>query len=254
MRNYWIKILVGALVIFAVGMLGVTLVRHGMVKVNDVVHGSGPISIPLAIIPFEIGGTRLGTLSRVVLERTAPKEISSVRVEVDMNDTLVAQGLSECRLAANFDASREPSKGVQIHTGRKNGGTFRCLTGTEADTTLEEFGQAVLKPGNVTLPLLLPKELVTELQSGAFLSDSSDSADSLADAMQALRDSIETAQESKMDSLRDKLDSLKGRNGRLAESLRVVGRRRIDSLKQAALQLADSAKAASLKADASRPR
>ena len=50
-----------------------------MGRVKDVVRGSGPISIPLAIIPFEIGGNKLGTLDRLVLERTAPKNISSVR-------------------------------------------------------------------------------------------------------------------------------------------------------------------------------
>jgi hypothetical protein len=247
MRNYWIKILVGALIIFAVGMIGVTLIRNGMVKVKDVVRGSGPISLPLAFIPFEIGGNKLGTLKRVVLERTSPKQISSVRVEVSLDDSLVAQGLSGCKLAANFDASREQSKGVHIRTGPGHSGTFRCLAGDETDSTLMEFGQAVLQPGDVTLALLLPKDLVNELQTGSFFSDSSETGDSLTDAMEALGDSIAEAQDSKADSLRE-------RNGRLAESLRVVGRRRVDSLKQAALRLADSARAASLKEDASRPR
>ncbi len=257
MRNYWIKILVGALVIFAVGMLGVSLVRHGVAKVHNVVTGTGPISLPLAFIPFEIGGTKLGTLSRVVVERTAPKQISSVRVEVDMIDSLVAQGLTGCRLAANFGTSHDGSKGLHIKTSEKRGGTFRCLSGAETDTSLTEFGQAVLHPGEVTLPLLLPKDLVSELQSGAFLTDSADSSeasDSIAEAMEAVGDSIEAAQESKMDSLQAKMDSIRERNGRMADSLRAEGRRRLDSLKQAALRLADSAKAASLKDDASRPR
>lgn len=247
MRNYWFKILLGALVIFAVGMLGVTLVRSGIIKVNDVVHGSGPISIPLALIPFEIGGNQLGMLDRVVLERTAPKQISSVRVEIKLEDSLVAQGLSGCKLAANFDASREGAKGVHIRTESGVSGTFRCLKGEESDSALVEFGKAVLQPGGVTLALLLPKDLVADLQTGNFLSDSSDTSDSLTDAMEALGDSIEAAQEGKVDSLNE-------RNNRLAESLRVVGRLRIDSLKQATLMLADSVRAASLKKDASRPR
>lgn len=257
MRTYWIKILIGALVIFAVGMIGVTFVRHGVDKVHNVVHGTGPISLPLAFIPFEIGGSKLGTLSGVVLQRTTPKQIASVRVEVDMTDSLVAKGLTGCRLAANFDASHDGSKGLHIKHNESRGSTFRCLAAGQTDTALTEFGQAVLEPGGVTLPLLLPNDLVKELQSGSFLSDSADTsaaADSIAEAMEALGDSIEAAQESKMDSLQASMDKLTESNNRMTDSLRGEGRRRLDSLRQAARGLADSARAASLKDDASRPR
>lgn len=247
MRNYWMRILIGAVIIFAVGMLGVTLVRHGMVRVNDVVHGSGPISIPLAIIPFEIGGNKLGTLDRLVLERTAPKNISSVRVEVKLDDSLVALGLSGCRLAANLDASHQAGHDLNVKLGKEDGGTFRCLSGDAADTSLVEFGRASLKPGGVDLPLYLPREMVEQLQRGDFLTDSADVADSVADAMEALGDSISEAQDHKVDSLNE-------RNATLSDSLRAAGRRRIDSLKVSALRLADSIKAASLQENASRPR
>src|SRR2546427_11374648 len=112
MRNYWVRIMVGALIIFAIGMVGVTLVRRGMVKVNDVVHGSGPISLPIAFIPFEIDGNKLGKLDRVVLERSAPKKISSVRVDVNLAASLVEQGLGQCKRAPRFEASGEHSKRV----------------------------------------------------------------------------------------------------------------------------------------------
>ena len=245
MRSYWIRILLGAFVIFAIGMIGVTLTRKGVIRVNDFLHSSGPISLPLAFIPFEIGGNKLGTLEHVTLERTAPRQISSVRVEVRLDDSLVAQGLSGCRLAANFDASHDGAKGVHVRTDPAVGGTFRCLEAGESDSTLAEFGQAILQPGEVTLALLLPKHLVADLQTGSFFSDSTDTSDSLTSAMTALGDSIEEAQA-------HKTDSLKGRQ--LADSLRAVGRIRLDSLKRAALELADSAVAASLKKDASRPR
>ena len=42
MRNYWFKILLGALGIFAVGMIGVAIVRSGVAKVNSVVHSDEP--------------------------------------------------------------------------------------------------------------------------------------------------------------------------------------------------------------------
>lgn len=247
MRNYWVKILLGALVIFAVGMVGLTLVRNGVGRVKDVVQGSGPISIPLAIIPFELGGNKLGTLTHVVLERTAPKKISSVRLEVKLDDSLVAEGMRGCRLAADIDANRKGGGDVNVKIGEKHDAIFRCMAQGATDTAFVEFGQAVLQPGGVTLPLLLPREMVEELQKGTLDSDSAEVSDSIADAMEALGDSIEEAQDRKADSINQTTASL-------VDSLRTIGRQRGDSIKRGALRLADSLKAASLKANASRPR
>ncbi len=69
MRNYWLRIALGAVAIFIVGMIGVTLARQGVGRVRHVVEGSGPISVPLAFIPFHLNGQKLGTVSRVVLLR-----------------------------------------------------------------------------------------------------------------------------------------------------------------------------------------
>ncbi|MEO7985290.1 MAG: hypothetical protein ABI766_02065 [Gemmatimonadales bacterium] len=254
MRNYWVRILVGALVVFALGMIGVTLVRHGMGKVKDVVSGSGPLSIPLAIIPFEIGGNKLGTLDRLVLERTAPKNIASVMIEVKLDDSLVAQGLSGCRLAANLEATHHNGRGVHVNASADREGLFRCLAEGAADSTFVEFGRAVLQPGNVELPLYLPQEMVADLQRGTYFSDSTDVSDSIAGAMESLSDSLEAMGDSIAAAQERKMDSLGAPNSSFAESLRVVGRRRADSVKLGALRLADSLRAANLKENASRPR
>ena len=42
MRNYWLRILLGALGIFAVGLIGVSLVRGAHRKIHSMVEGSGP--------------------------------------------------------------------------------------------------------------------------------------------------------------------------------------------------------------------
>ena len=59
MRNYWFKILLGAFGIFAVGMIGVSIARSGIAKVNSVVHSDEPITIPLGLVPFALAGERL---------------------------------------------------------------------------------------------------------------------------------------------------------------------------------------------------
>jgi hypothetical protein len=108
MRNYWLRIVLGAAAVFTVGMIGVTLARQGVGHVRGVVAGSGPLSFPLPFVTFNLDGQKLGKVSRVVLHRTAPKQISAVELEIRLNDSVVARGLEGCRLAANFDDDPDP--------------------------------------------------------------------------------------------------------------------------------------------------
>ena len=101
-----------------------------------------------------------------------------------------------------------------------------------------EYGHAVFRPGEVTVPLLLPQSLVDDLQKGDF-GDSSDSAeivDSISEAVEARADSIANAAERKADSISRQGD-------RLADSLRTEGQRRADSARAGARRMADSAHA-----------
>ena len=86
MRNYWLKILLGALAIFAVGMIGVTLARRGIARVERVVASDEPLTIPLSLIPFELQGERLGKLDHVTLMRKSPNEVTEVELEMERAD------------------------------------------------------------------------------------------------------------------------------------------------------------------------
>ena len=46
MRSYWLRILLGAFAVFAIGMLGITMVRRGRNKVEAVFAGAGPLDHP----------------------------------------------------------------------------------------------------------------------------------------------------------------------------------------------------------------
>ena len=236
MRNYWIRIALGALGVFAVGMIAVTLVRRGLARVNDVVTGSGPLSIPLALIPFQLNGNKLGNLQRLVLFRETPKKVSSVQLEVKLNDSLLARGLEGCRLAANLDSEDHRGGGIHVRTGGRNKGTFWCVQeGT--DSGLVEYGHAIFHPGEVTVPLLLPEDLVNDLEKGDFGDhpDSAELADSISDVVEARADSIAEAAERMA-------DSISRRSERLADSLRTEGQRRADSARAVAQRMADSAR------------
>jgi hypothetical protein len=219
MRNYWLRIALGALAIFAVGMIGVTLARPGVSRVRGVVEGSGPITLPIMFVPFKLNGQKLGTLNKVVLLRDAPKRISAVELEVMLRDSAVARGLEGCRLAANFDAQHNPN-GARVTADPLSSGVFSCLHGVDSNAHFQEFGRAVLQPGNVSVPLLLPNDIVDDLKHGHFDSQAEDSAGAAVEA---------------------RADSVLARTDRLVDSLRAEGRRRADSTRRIHRRMADSA-------------
>ena len=240
MRNYWLRIALGALAIFMVGMIGRALINRGIGSVKGVVEGSGPLSIPLAFIPFELSGNKLGTFERVTLERTAPRSVSSVRLEVKLADSALARGLEGCRLAANLDKDENGDHNINLERGRFAEGTFWCADGAATDTALVEYGQAVFRPGNVTVPLYLPPGLVAELQDIDF--DEEDSTDTTAKA------AVEAAVDSTIEAVVDSTvaaEQARARIGpalraRMVDSLRAEGIRRADSTRRVVTRMADS--------------
>jgi hypothetical protein len=243
MRNYWVRIAFGALAIFTVGMIGITLARQGVGRVRGVVEGSGPITLPIPFVPFKLDGQKLGTLDKVVLLRDAPKRISAVELQIKLRDSVMARGLEGCRLAANFDAQHN-RRGVDVNVGPLSTGVFSCLQGKDSSAQLQEFGRAIFQPGGVSVPLLLPHDIVDDLKQGNF---GSGDEDSVASAAQARADSIAEAADARADSstveVEARADSIAGRTERLVDSLRTEGERRADSTRRAASRMADSARA-----------
>jgi len=227
MRNYWMRIALGALGIFIVGMIGLTLVRRGIGSVRGVVEGSGPISIPLAFIPFKLNGDKLGSLERVTFQRETPSRVTSVQLEVKLSDSVLARGLEGCRLAANLDSEVPGRPGINVHRGPFAEGSFWCARDDSADTVLVEYGEAVFHPGSVTVPLFLPRSLVDELQNIDFGDDSTPPV------AEAQVDSIMAATQLGP-------DSVGAVRGRMIDSLRIEGRRRADSARRVLRQMADS--------------
>jgi hypothetical protein len=240
MRNYWLRIALGAAAIFTVGMIGVTLARQGVGRVRGVVEGTGPIRLPIAFVPFKLDGRKLGSINQVVLHRTAPKQIASVELQVKLSDSVLARGLEGCRLAANLDKA-DTHHNVHIRVGPLSQGVFSCVRHTDSTPGFQEFGHAVFQPGAVTVPLLLPDDMVNDLKQGDF---GSQVDDSIGDAAQAKADSIADAAELRADSIstaaEKQADSIVARSERLVDSLRKEGLRRADSTRRSMPRMADS--------------
>ena len=240
MRNYWMRIALGALAIFTVGMVGHSLIHRGLNRVKGVVEGSGPLSIPLAFIPFQLGGDKLGTLERVTLERTTPRSVSSVRLEVKLSDSLLARGLEGCRLAVNLDDDHNGRQNIKIQPGRIAEGTFRCVEDAAADSApagsdLVEYGQAVFRPGDVSVPLYLEQDLVDELQDLDF------GEDSAPPSMQAEAESVVAAEATAAAATeRQARRSTPVVRAKMVDSLRAEGLRRADSARRVITTMADS--------------
>jgi hypothetical protein len=232
MRNYWIRIGLGALAIFAVGMIGVGLARQGMGRVKNVVEGSGPLTVPLAFIPFSLNGQRLGNVSRLVLMREAPKQISAVQLEAKVRDSAVARGLEGCRLLATFDQEHTPGR-VRIQNGDFSPGVFSCVHAGDSTPGYQEFGRATFQPGNVSVPLLLPDDMVNDLRQGHFDSSTEDSIDAAAEAQaESIGDAAEARADSITEAAASRADSIVAHSQRLVDSLRQEGERRADSARR----------------------
>jgi hypothetical protein len=238
MRSYWIRILAGAFGIFAVGMIGVTIVRGGIAKVSSVMASSDPITIPLSFVPFALEGERLGKLEQVVILRDAPRQVRSVELEVNLADSLLAQGLGGCRLAANFESDPDSGDGgIHIRASRNTKDAFFCLPGDSTPPEFVEFGEAVFQPGEIRVPLYVQQELVKELQSIAADSSSAELAEDQADSLTEL---AEIKSDSAVQAAIRSADSLGRAGRRLGDSLRAAALRHADSIRAETGRMADS--------------
>jgi hypothetical protein len=212
MKSYWIKIALGALFIFAVGMGGIYAVRSVSGKINRTMNSTDPITLPIAFVSFKLNGTRLGSIDRVILLRNEPKHISSAKVVLKLNDSSSLALLRGCRLALD-DVE---------HVNEKT--SFRCATGDSANG-LTPIGFVSVRGTSDSFPLLMPEKAARDLRQTRFemhgheFNVSSDD-DSASASLEARADSIDAASERVADSISQLGDSIVEAMGKKADSLR----------------------------------
>jgi hypothetical protein len=137
MRNYWLRIGLGALAIFGVGMVIWKVVKIGGRRVAEVVKGNSPITIPLAFIPFKLDGRELGTLSRLEILRSSPEQVAALNFRVKLADSVADDALATCVLVAGDDMKH-------LNANR----TFSCASATDtAGRALEPIGNIETQRG-----------------------------------------------------------------------------------------------------------
>ena len=88
MTRYWARIILGALAIFLVGTSIYYAAQSGKRRVRAIAESADPITIPLAFIPFKVDGKDLGTLSRLQILRSSPKQVEAVNFRVKLADSI----------------------------------------------------------------------------------------------------------------------------------------------------------------------
>lgn len=219
MKSYWFKIVLGALGIFAIGMVIVTGIRKAKNQVRVYSETSEPISIPFpfGIVPFRLDGTRLGTVEHLTLLRDSPQGISNIRLVVKLADSVESSRLASCILVVTDVEHLD------------NRTTFQCQNSDTAGMQLVPYGQVELENDGTTFPLLLPASAVADLRS-----------EHASDEMESRIDSISSAAEAMADSLSEVADSITEANNEMADSIREAAREKADSIREAALRMADS--------------
>lgn len=155
MRGYWLKIVLSAMVIFAVGYGAVWVVRTQVSRVRHTIESSEPITIPLAFLPFVLDGEKVGTYRGVRIIRSTPKTVSEVHLRVRLADSVTAARFEGCRLTTQNRSSFSPEEGL------------RCLGAASSDSTLLPFGDVTFEvQGGERLvrPLLLDSAVVADLR------------------------------------------------------------------------------------------
>lgn len=150
MTRYWMKIGLGALLVFALGMAVWYGVRKGVGTVHTVFDTADPITIPIKIATFRVDGVPLGKVRQIKLLRSAPKQVSSVEVTVRLDSASFADRLRSCTMRID-DVER-----IDERT------TFVCVTPENpgAAGAFEPFGVLKVEGTDIVRPVLLPAAAV----------------------------------------------------------------------------------------------
>ncbi len=188
MNNLWTRIGIGALAVFAVGMVAVGLVRDAHDRIEAALGSAlqPPASAPTADpapgaaaggvvqlaslsslashlrgahgpfadqeMPFRLDGHRIGTIRRLVIQRTIRNEIPAMNLAVDLSSAGEARRLRDCDLlVADGDGS-----------GVEDG--FSC--GDQGNAALVTIGYARFEPTGDTRPIAVSEKASRRMRDG----------------------------------------------------------------------------------------
>lgn len=152
MITYWLKIALGALVVFVVGLAIYRVVESGVKDVRRVTTTADPITVPLVVVPFRIDSVELGTINRIRLLRSTPRHIRGAQVSVTLGDSVQPERFANCLIAAREIRHLDQTNSMSCIAASDTGGLG-----------LTRFGTVVFDHGALTRPLLVPQGQIDEI-------------------------------------------------------------------------------------------
>lgn len=187
MLGYWVKIVAGAALVFALGMAVVSLTGKAREGIEYVQHSTGPIEIPFFMVPFEVDGQKVGTVRRLTIFRDSTRNPEHVAISIAPSDSGRLLLTSDCILTVH-------AAGDNFAPNR-----YDCLTSADtAGRDLTTFGMLRLRDLADSFPLLAPRGIVEELRDAA-----ADDMSGQDEAARELRDSLNEVRREMIDSIRD---------------------------------------------------
>src|SRR5881296_1828097 len=101
MQRYWVRIAVGALLVFCVGMVGIRVGRKGVQELKAA--SLGPLqrlTRPLRAMAFRLDGRRIGRIETVDVNHTGAWDANTVRLTVALDQQETLGALIDCNLTA----------------------------------------------------------------------------------------------------------------------------------------------------------
>ncbi len=152
--RYWIKIVLGMLGVFVVGMLVAEAIQQGKTKVHRLVESNAAVTLPMFGVPFMLGDTKLGAMQSLRVERDAPRVVSGFHLKVRLDDPSALDTLAVCQISLDdFDSIDEHSH-------------FICVAPADSIAQgMERFGTITFEPSGQVHTLLAPADVRHELRT-----------------------------------------------------------------------------------------
>lgn len=153
MRSYWIRISLGALLVFALGMGIISFARESKREVAAAI-ASGAAQLAGMDLPFRVDGRSFGRIQQLDVRGADRGTDRWMHVVVKVDDSIPLDRVPGCDFTL-----RRSGRDLDVQHG------FICAPAGEAG--LAPAGEVVVQPGGARRVLLLPAEAVAEAAAQA---------------------------------------------------------------------------------------
>jgi cbb3-type cytochrome oxidase subunit 3 len=156
MRAFWSKIGLGALAIFLVGMMLITLGRTAKnaaaEAITTALASTSQVASASSDIPFRLEGEKLGIVRHAAIQRQASGTLPEVNLTVDLNDADAGRQLRDCILIPEHHRDFDFDRG------------FECAQGMTGD--LVKVGRIYFAPIDLERPIMVAPDVASEMRKG----------------------------------------------------------------------------------------